>query len=261
MSTLEERLGTSLFHRHARGLVLTEQGEVLFRAAHDMYGTVARAEGILKDDKNKPRGKLRVTATAAFGSTWLTPRMKEFSDIYPDINVNLILTDEDLDLSMREADVAIRLGQPKQVDLVTRRLFSGHFHLYAAPEYLTSHGTPKSIDDLDDHNVVLYGDHTALPIAEMNWLSTLGRSTKSPRHPVLQVNNLYGVLQAVESGMGIGAMPDYLVHGNNRVVRILGDIDGPTLEMYFVYPEEMRNSKRVGVFRDFLLRKVKEWKF
>lgn len=261
ISALEEDLGTPLFHRHARGLILTEQGEILFRTAHEIYGRVARAEGLLKVDKDKPHGDLRITAPVGFGSTWLTPRMREFTDVYPDINVEIILSDTDLDLGMREADVAIRLSRATQGDLVQRPLFKGGYHIFASPDYLSDHGTPRSVEDLDDHNIILYGDRTPLPAMQMNWLGTLGRNGKSARRPVLRVNNLYGVLQAVESGLGIGALPDYLVYDNNRVVKILQDVDGPNLEMYFIYPEELRRSKRVACFRDFLLQKVKEWQF
>ncbi len=261
VSSLEENIGAPLFHRHARGLILTEQGEILFRTAHEIYGKVVRAEGILKDDKSKPSGDLRVTATVAFGSTWLTPRVKEFVDIYPDINLELILNDSDLDLSMREADVAIRLRPPTQPDLIQRSLFKGGYHIFASPRYLAEYGSPQSIEDLDNHKIITYGERTPLPVSQVNWLSTVGRPKNSPRRPVFKVNNIYGVLQSVMSGLGLGALPDYIAHGSNRVVRVLPDIDGPKLETFFVYPEELRNSKRVGVFRDFLLRKVKEWKF
>jgi DNA-binding transcriptional LysR family regulator len=261
ISALEDNLKTPLFHRHARGLILTEQGEILFRAAHDMYGKVVRAEGILKDDKDKPRGDLRVTTTVGIGSTWLTPRMSEFIDIYPDINVELILDDRSLDLGMREADVAIRLVPSTQDDVIQRKLFVGGYHLYASPAYIKEFGAPQSFEDLDNHKLVLYGKHTPLPYEMMNWPERVGRTSKPWRDPVFRVNSVYGILQAITSGIGIGALPDYITHENNEVVRVLNELDIPHMETYFVYPEELRNSKRVGVFRDFLLRKVKEWKF
>ncbi len=261
ISALEESLSTSLFHRHARGLILTEHGEILFRTAHEMYGKVARAEGILKDDKDKPRGDLRVTTTVGIGSTWLTPRMKEFIDIYPDIRVELILDDHVLDLEMREADVAIRLNSATQQDLIQRRLFVGSYHLYASPRYLKENGTPRTVEDLNDHNLILYGTHTPLPIRTMNWPERLGRQDPPWREAVIRVNSIYGIMQAITSGIGIGSLPDYITYSNPGLVRILEDIDGPPIETYFVYPSELRDSKRVGVFRDFLLRKVREWRF
>ena len=82
-----------LFHRHARGLILTEQGELLYRTVHEVFAKLAMAEAQLSESKDRPKGPLKVTATVALGSTWLTPRMGEFLDLYPDISVDLVLDD------------------------------------------------------------------------------------------------------------------------------------------------------------------------
>ena len=149
VSALEQELAVSLFHRHARGLILTEQGELLYRTAHDVFMKLEAARAKLTDSREKPNGELKVTTTPGIGIHWLTPRLGEFLDLFPDIRVTLITTDEELDLAMREADVAIRLRQPTQPDLIQRKLFSVHFHAYASPEYLKRFGTPKSLADLD----------------------------------------------------------------------------------------------------------------
>ncbi len=262
ISALEDQLKTILFHRHARGLLLTEQGDVLYRTAHEVASKLVLAEAMLKDRKDKPSGELNVSAPVGLGSTWLTTRINEFLEVYPQISVNLLLDDRELDLGMREADVAIRLRLPVQPDLVQRKLFTAHYHVYGSPVYLRKHGTPRTPTDLDDHRIVTYGEHTALPnVGPVNWLERLGRENRTRRKPILSINNIYGVLLAVESGLGLGSLPDYLIQGNNRVVRVLPDHDGPTYDTYFVYPEELRKSKRIAVFRDFLLRKVKEWTF
>ncbi len=262
ISALEEDLNVLLFHRHARGLLLTEQGDALFRTAHDMMGKLALTEALIRDSKEQPTGDLTVTASVGLGSTWLTPRMREFIEVYPQINMDLVLSDRELDLGMREADIALRLRAPIQQDLIHRKLFTVHHHLYASAGYLQRHGTPQSPGALDGHKIITYGEHTELPNREpVNWLEKLGRDPNNPRKAILSVNNIYGVLQAVESGLGIGALPDYLVEGNSAVIRVLPDIDGLTYDIYFVYPEELRNSKRVIVFRDFLLRKITETTF
>ncbi len=258
---LEEALNTQLFHRHARGLILTEQGELLYRTAHEILGKLAMVEARLTDAKDKPRGELKVTTTVGIGSTWLTPRIREFLDMYPEITVNLILTDHELDLSMREADVAIRVRRPTQVDLVQRRLMTGHHHIYGAPDYLKQHGTPQTLEDLAEHRLIIYGEEAPPTIANVNWLVDLGRDRGMNVRPVLKVNNIYGLLLAVESGLGIGSLPDYIVQGNNKLTPVLQDVEGPTFDTYFVYPEELRNSSRIIAFRDFLIRKVAEWRF
>jgi DNA-binding transcriptional LysR family regulator len=261
VAALEEDLNVLLFHRHARGLKLTAQGETLFRAAHEMSARIAMTEALLTEAKEKPSGELTISATVGFGSTWLTPRIGEFLEHYPDINVHIVVTDRELDLSMREADVAIRMRLPVQPDLVQRKLMTFHHHVYAAPEYLQRFGTPQRPEDLDHHRLIIYGEEAPSYIANVNWLIAAGTADPASRRPVLRVNNVYGLLLAVESGVGIGAIPDYMVRGNNRITQILPDLEGPQFDTYFVYPEELRDSLRIGVFRDFLIRKVAEWHF
>jgi len=261
ISALEESLKVSLFHRHARGLILTEQGELLFRTAHDVFAKLAMAEAMLADSKDKPRGELRVTTTVSFGMLWLTPRIKEFADLYPDIRVHLILDDDELDLGMREADIAIRFRAPVQADLVQRRLVQVTNHLYAAPSYLKRFGAPKNIDDLDNHAILAYGAAVPQPLADVNWLLAKSPDPQKPRKPIFTVNNIYALMLAVESGLGIAALPDYVARGNTKLTQVLPESAGPTFDTYFVYPEELRDTKRIAVFRDFMLRKVAEWGF
>jgi len=260
ISALEESLKVPLFHRHARGLILTEQGELLFRTAHEVFAKLAMTEAMLKDSREKPSGELRVTTTVTFGMMWLTPRMKEFHELYPEIELNLILDDEELDLAMREADIAIRFRAPIQPDLVQRRLVPVSYHLYGTAAYLKKRGTPMVVGDLDAHDLIVYGEGAPQPISEVNWLLNAGRAGAPPRVPVMSINNIYALRLAVEAGMGLASLPDYVARGNTGLVQVLPDLAGPTFQTYFVYPEELRDSKRVTVFREFLVRKVAEAK-
>jgi len=258
ISALEESLSVPLFHRHARGLILTEQGELLYATAREVFAKLAMTEGLLTESKDRPKGPLKVTTSVAFGSIWLTPRIREFLELYPDIQVAMVVDDSELDLSMREADVAIRMSPPRQPDLVQRHLMTVHVHLYAAPEYLKKHGTPRRAEELDQHRLVIYGDESRAPISNINWVLEAGLKPGHERRPILQVNNTYGLLRAVASGIGIAAMADYVAAEAPELVRILPELTGPPVEAYFVYPEELRSSKRISVFRDFLVRKVTE---
>ncbi|MCB1472103.1 MAG: LysR family transcriptional regulator [Rhodobiaceae bacterium] len=258
---LEEELGVALFHRHARGLILTEQGELLYRSAQRIFAELQAARTRLADSREKPSGDLRVTTTVGLGASWLTPRLKEFIELYPDINLSLILHDEELDLSMREADIALRLRQPTQPDLIQRRLFTVHFHIYASPEYLRRIGTPKSIEDLDNHRIVTFGNPAPNYMRDINWLATIGRPEGEPRRPVLTINNVHGLKRAVEHGIGIAIIPTYLIDSATNLVRLLPDAELPEFDTYFVYPAELRDSARVNVFRDFLLANAREWAF
>jgi DNA-binding transcriptional LysR family regulator len=260
IGALETQLNATLFHRHARGLILTEQGELLYRTAREIFARLAVTEAMIADAKDKPSGELRVTTTVAFGTIWLAPRLKEFMDLYPDIRIEMVVDDRELDLSMREADVAIRMWKPTQVDLVHRKLLTVHNHVYASVDYVTRHGAPQTIDDLDRHHLIVYGEEAPAHFNNINWLLKVGDPV-APRDPILTVNNVYGVMQSVASGLGIAALPDYMVEGNPRIVRVMPNIDGPSFDTYLVYPEELRNTKRLAVFRDFLLRKVADWRY
>ena len=260
ISALEQDLKVPLFHRHARGLILTEQGEVLYRTAHDVFAKLAATRTRLADSKDKPTGELRVTTTVGLGSVWLTPRISEFLELYPQVSVTMLLDDRELDLAMREADVAIRLRRPTQPDLIQRKLFTVHYHAYASPEYLRRRGTPKALDDLENHSILAFGVSPPY-LSDVNLLETAGRREGSPRRSVLRVNNVYGLYKAVEAHLGIATLPDYLVERESGLVQVDLPLEAPAFDTYFVYPEELKESKRVAVFRDFIVAKAKEWKY
>jgi DNA-binding transcriptional LysR family regulator len=258
ISALEESVSMPLFHRHARGLILTEQGELLFRTAREVFAKLAMAEGLISESKDRPKGPLKITTTVAFGSVWLTPRIREFLDLYPEIQVSLVVDDSELDLSMREADVAIRMSPPRQPDLIQRHLVSVQVHIYASTEYVKKYGQPSVPEDLDEHRVIVYGEDARPPVPGVNWLMEIAAKPGQDRRPILSVNNTYGMLRAVMSGLGVAALPDFVAGEHSDLVRVLPEVAGPPNEAYFVYPEELRTSKRISVFRDFLLRKVAE---
>ncbi len=260
ISGLEQNLKVPLFHRHARGLILTEQGEILYRTAHDVFSRLAATKTRLMDSREKPTGPLKVTTTVGVGSIWLTPHLPEFLDLYPDITVELLLSDRDLDLGMREADIAIRLHRPTEPDIIQRKLFTVHNHAYAAPEYLREYGMPKSVSDLDQHRILGFGVPPAY-LSEIDWLLKVNRPDNNPRTPVLTINNVYGLRRAAQMGLGITTIPDYIVGTTTNLVMIPLDQDPPAFDTYLAYAEEMRASKRVAVFRDFVVSKARQWSF
>ncbi len=256
ISALEENLGVALFHRHARGLILTEQGELLNRSTREMFTKLAFTTARIMDTRERPWGPLRITTTVAFGSIWLTRRLKVFIEEYPDIDVSLMLSDDELDISMRQADVAIRVRPPTQPDLIQRHLTNVHYRIYASPQYIKEHGLPRNTTELGNHKLIVYGADAAPPVENLNWLLDVGAGEKM-RRPVLKINNIYGIYRAVRSGIGIGALPDYMTGHAEDLVQVLPEVEGPGFKTYFVYPEELRNSKRIGVFRDFLVNSIR----
>jgi DNA-binding transcriptional LysR family regulator len=255
ISALEEALQVPLFHRHARGLILTEQGESLNRTVREVFSKLAMTEALLTESKEKPAGRLKVTTTMGFGSSWLAPRLASFLEQYPDVSMQLLLDDGDLDLAMREADVAIRMHPPKQPDLVQRHLMAIDWHICASPEYLKANGTPTKAEDLDNQRLILFGDYHP-PVPDLNFLAEAGRRPGNPRRGLLEMNSLHAMVLAVKSGLGIAALPDYMHVESDGLVQVLTDLKTPKVDVFFVYPEELRNSKRVAVFRDFLLTKL-----
>jgi DNA-binding transcriptional LysR family regulator len=263
IGALEEEIGTPLFHRHARGLVLTEQGELLQESARIIARQLAAASSQLTESKAEPAGPLRVTATQGFGSFWLASHMKEFLELYPEITLSLLVLDTDLDLSMREADIAIRVSPSAKPDLIQKRMRTAHTHLYAAPAYLESAPPLIEADDLERHRLIAYGTGgpNPPPLPSLNWVLEAGRDEEDPRErrqAALLINNVYGMLRAAEQGAGVASLPDYLGSMSRSLMRVLPQLEGPGFDVYFVYPEEMRASARIGVFRDFLLRKMAE---
>ena len=261
IGALEEDLGTPLFHRHARGLVLTEQGEILLHTANEVAKRMAAVQSALGESRDSPSGHLRVNATIGLGTVWLVAQLPAFADRHPDITISLVIGDSDVDLSMREADVAIRVARPTQPDLIQRRLMTVHTHIYGSTDYLARHGTPSSVEDLEHHRLIAYGHGAPVPVDSLNWVLTVGRDEDDPRparQATLSINNVFGMLRAAESGLGLASLPDYLGASSSVLQRVLADIEGPSFTAYFVYPEELKTSKRVSVFGDFLLEKVAE---
>ena len=250
---LEDSLGTTLFHRHARGLILTEQGELLFEATSSMVRKLDTTSARIRDSEENVFGELKVTTTTGFGSMWLVPRLAKLYERYPDLKIDLMLEERVLDLPMREADVAIRMKEPSQQDLIRRRLLNIRMRLYATPEYLEKAGTPMVFEDMAAHRLICQNPQTpqvssgavlSQALLALNMTSTL------------MVNNYFGVLQGVLNHVGIGVLPDYLTADFPNLVRVLPDIESGEVPVFLAFPEELRTSRRVTAFRDFVLEEI-----
>lgn len=258
ISILESELKAPLFHRTSHGLVFTEAGEDLFETVTAISKRLAMCVARLNERREKPEGPLRVTTTVAFGSAWLSTRMTEFHRAYPDISVSLILADNiELDMLQRQADCAIRFRKQQEPSLIQRHMMTVRYHFYASTDYIKRYGMPKSPEDLDGHELIVYGEDSSAPVDDMNSLLTVGRPDGRPRQPALRVNSVYGIYRAIESGLGIGALPHYVAEEARDLVEVLPELSGPTFDVYFVYPEELRNSKRIEALKTFLLDQAK----
>ena len=250
---LEETLSTTLFHRHARGLILTEQGELLFEATRSMSRRLEAAAARIRDSEDEVFGELRVTTTVGFGTLWLAPRLPVLYTKYPDLKIDLMLEERVLDLPMREADVAIRMKEPSQADLVRRKMMTVRMRLYATPEYLRANGTPDAVEDMANFRLICQ----SVTAQQVSAGAMMVRELLS--HPVrstFTVNNYFGVLQAVLNHLGIGLLPDYVAEEFTDLVQVLPEIESHEIPVFLAYPEELRQSKRVAAFRDFVLDEI-----
>ena len=258
ISALERDLKVSLFKRHARGLTLTEQGKILFKTAHDIFGKIALTEAKLTKSKENPTGPLTIAATVAFGTTWLAPRIEKFTNSYPDIDVSIIIENKYTDLAQGEADVALRLTEPTQMDLIRFPLYEFQFKIYSSPEYIEKFGIPKDVSELPNHKIVAFGDSVEPSIPDVNCILDL--LPKNKKVKTLFISNMYGVMRAIGGGAGIGALPEYMRISNNNLVPILPNADTPKTIIYFTYPPELKGSKKIEALRDFLVREVNKEK-
>ncbi|WP_034387194.1 LysR family transcriptional regulator [Hellea balneolensis] len=258
ITALEDSLDTPLFHRHARGLTLTEQGRILYNTAHDMAHKVALAQASVIDSRNKPQGTLRVSTPISLGANWLTSVLPEFIEAYPEIDVQLILEDEEHDLSTFEVDCALRPWPSTQGDVIERKLGTISQSLYASHAYLAKYGAPISAEDLDNHKIIAFGELIPTRLHSANWVLKEGRAGPA-REPVLCVNNLHGIMRATEAGIGLAGIPDYMTALSRRLVRVLPQVKGDPFDVFFVYPTELRGSVKAKVFREFLMRVTKNW--
>ena len=261
IQSLEDDLKVKLFERHARGLTLTESGEYVYKTANEVISKLKEVETTLSDKKNKPRGKLTVTTVISFGTTWLTPRIQEFMQLNPEIEVELIFDDKELDLSTRQADIGIFMRRPKQLNYIQKKLIDIHYHIYGSPKYLEKHGYPKTINDLNKHKFISFGRGAPSPVFNPEWALKLGMKENKIMKTVMKVNSVYGLLLAVQSGVGLAALPDYLTLKQPNIVKVLPNVKGPITEAHFVYPQSMKNVARVQAFRNFLYSKISEWEF
>jgi len=261
IQSLEEDLKVKLFERHARGLTLTENGEYVYKTAHEVISKLKEVETTLSDKKDKPSGKIVVTTVMSFGTTWLTPRIQEFMDLNPEIEVELVFDNKELDLSTRQADIGIFMRRPKQLNYIQKKLIDLNYHIYGSPKYLEKYGYPKTINDLNKHKFISFGKGAPSPVYNPDWALKLGTKDNKKRKTCMRVNSVYGLLLAVQSGVGLAALPDYITVKQPNIVKVLPNIEGPITEAHFVYPASLKNVARITSFRNFLFSKIQEWEF
>lgn len=252
IATLEENLGVGLFRRHARGLVLTEQGELLYETTKDIFHRLSVVKGQLGDTRKRPEGPLTITVSEFIASTWLAGRLAQFREAYPDIQLTILVDDKILKINLKEADAALRLSKPTESDLVHRHLASIHFHICGAKSYFEKYGHPKTVTELKNHRLIGVPEHITWPFGNPNWLFEVAGVNERSNN-IMMTNSMHAIHQAVKTGAGLAVLPDYLLTGDPSLEAVLPKLERPPVDLYFIYAEERRNSRRLTAFRDFLL--------
>lgn len=257
---LEEELGLKLFHRHARGTVLTHDGEMLYARTADFAKIIESTRRRMSESGESVRGQLTVAMTMSFGTQWLVPRLPRFQEAYPDVELELYLSDGDITVGEGEAEMAIRFQPSTHADDIQRPMMTLVHKIYASQDYIDQHGAPQTVDDLDHHRLISYGPHTPAPIRNVDWILGLGRPPNQPRASSLMINNVPGIRRAVQAGLGIAAMPEYIVSDTPDLVPILQAVNGPDFQSYIIYPSALKRARRIQAFRDFMLKEAAQFR-
>lgn len=257
IAALESSLNAILFHRLPRGLKLTEQGEVLFATAQEMAAGLASAEARLYDMREQASGTLRIATTPAFGTEWLSRIIPGFVARYPQIRPCLLMDDSGLNLAMREADIAIQMTPPTEPGLIQRHIIRFHYGLYASAAYLRQRGTPTRREDLRHHAIIGIASLKRLPFSNAYWLLELPETSENHAE-IFTASNMLSVRNMIDAGLGIGVLADFLVRDMAGMVRVLPEIKPPSVNGWMVYAEDMRHSRRVTAFRDYVLEHLAE---
>ena len=253
ITSLENQLGVSLFHRHARGLKLTEQGDILYKNTKDIHQQLNFVKTQIQDSHSKASGVLTVTAPGFLGGNWLMPHIKKFQSLYPDVRLNFLLTNKVFDLSLREADVALHFFEPEQSNLIKRKLTEFQFYICASHEYIDRFGEPKKPKNLRKHRLIGYPDGINHPHQHTDWIFNIAGIKKDTYQNSLLINSMVGITELVNTDTGIACLPKFMIKDYPNIKIILKEYAPPTSDLFFIYSEERRNSKKISVFRDFML--------
>ncbi|WP_261841225.1 LysR family transcriptional regulator [Aliamphritea ceti] len=252
LSQLESELGVRLLKRSTRSLTLTEPGGTFYQRCRLIIQQAQDAESEMLDSLAAPRGVLRVSAPVEEGNDVLGPVIADYLIKYPEVELQLYLTNDFVDLVGGEYDVAVRAGELQDSSLIAVKLFKEHMTAYASPDYLKQHGTPADISQLAEHNCFLYGERTAKVLHQFIHDGKREKVTLSGR---MAVNSLGFIKNVTLRGGGIGFLPEHLCkeeQASGQLIAFLPQWRYPEGGVYAVYPHRKLLSPKVRSFVDHL---------
>lgn len=253
VARVEQRLGTRLFNRTSRRLALTDAGRQLAERAQRILAEGEAAESEAAAISATPRGLVRLAAPMSFGLRWIAPILPEFLKAYPEVGVDLHLSDERIDIIGEGFDLAVRIATMPDSSLVARRLCPIERFVFAAPAYLKKHGRPAHPLHLGDHVCLGYA---YLATAD-TWHFTNKKGEAAAMRPTgrYRVNNGDAIVPALLEGVGVALLPEFFVADalkEGRVEKILTDWTVPSGGLHLVSPPGGPKPARITVLSDFL---------
>lgn len=250
VSDLEYHLKSNLFTRSTKKVQLTPEGQKLYAICHRVFGELENLKEKIASNYDEFNGTLKITTPTGWVSMFIIKALQPFLDQNPNIHLNIRSSDHIPNFLKKETDLALLSFAPNDPDLIAIKLIDMNFALYASQKYLDEFGTPKSVEDLSNHRLVAHGEDQNHPIVDTNWHLNLGMPRGMKRQPYLTVNDLF---YAGEAGYGIVPLIEKNVFlKSSPLVKILPEIQGPTISSYGIYPKGSPAIQRINRFLDFL---------
>jgi DNA-binding transcriptional LysR family regulator len=257
VTRLEDRLGARLLNRTTRRLSLTEVGQTLFERSQHARDEIEEAEAEVSRLQGEPRGELRLNCPMSFGILHVAPLLPAFQARYPELNVDMVLDDRQVNLVEEGYDLAIRIGELADSSLVARRLAPCRHLICASPKYLARHGVQRTPDELQTHQALIYRYQDSP--SEWHLIAPDGQSLQVPIRASLQMNNSLALREALLQGAGLTLTPSFVVGADiraGRLSQVLGDHRALELSIHAVYPQRKHLSPKVRVFVDYLAERI-----
>jgi len=245
LTALEEGLGTDLFVRSVDGLLLTPTGERLVEHAQRMQEEATNIERIAAGDDDKLVGTVTITTIESIGAGWLTKKLLPFQDLYPDVTLELEMSSNTADLLRREADIAIRMYRPTEPDLIAKKLANMSYGFYATKAYISSHGKPKYLRDLENHKMVLPNGSI------IDYLEPLLAKRKvCLGEPAFRSSCMSALTTATLAGYGIGIHSSFTANQHPELVRVYDETI--EVEVWLVTHKDVKTNARIRAVFDFI---------
>lgn len=263
IAKLEAELGIKLFQRSTRKLEPTEAGVIYYERVFPLLEKLEAAKQIATDIHYQPQGTLRVTVGSTFAQKQVISFLPDFTKAYPDLSIELIITDTYLDLIEERIDVAIRLGTLQDSSYMVKRLRKMSFYVCASPEYLTKFGKPKTLKDIEHHNCLLFPRYNS----NLNWLfkDKKGKVTKIKIKGKYLLTNSLVIRQGAILGMGLALLPDWLISNDfesGSLVRLFAQYEATATNyessIWLLYPSRTYIPTKTKVFINYLAAKLGE---